>query len=450
MDYEPKPIEEIVEHSKKIKNEFLEKYLEENKDYEYKITIEEKDYSIKLKDIVNFITLNDNDFFAANIMYSPSKEIPVEHFKYAVLSFFKEKFSDLDINFGEIIERRLDQISRDDQIKLINQVYKTNDPNLPFVSVNQKLKEAILKDMPNYHGYKIFEPLYIYIKMCKLLTYDDEFYAVDQKGPIAELHQDIFHISEITPENNKIVCYEFASIFEAMLKEIGIPSELIKSNNDYDTYGNNHTAVKFKVGGYLLTVDSTTSILAGDLFAAKLNLGLSGITCLSGYNPKNVFDYIDMVYEDIHKTEPNTIPKPQSIDDILEEYRNYTEKMCDVSLKDKIDILINKTNSVNLKGIDCLAYLLYLKKRIFQGEHKNNISISLIRDNTSGKATARAILQIKGIDDEHKEHINYYSYLPNQKLIPISIEELQLMFDNNDLSYIQDSDINTINGIKVR
>lgn len=443
-------IEDPILHSEKIGNEFLQKYLEEHKNDIYNITIEGKNYQIKVKFLINYIIVDQQYYDNIYYRYSPPNDIPKEYFRYAILSYFRENFGDLDINFGEIIEERLDEISRDGKIRLINQYYQTNNPNLSKIKINDELKEAIFKDMPNYYGIKLLEAIYLYIKLCKLLTYDDEFFAVDQKGGSAEFHEDIDHISEITPQNNKVVCYEFASIYEAMLKEFGIPSEIIKPNNDINTYGKDHTAVKFKIDGYLITADSTTSILAGDLFAAKLNLTLNGFECINGYNIKNFYKCIDMVYNDIHKNESNIIPKPKNIDELLEEYKMYAENMHDVSLKERVEILINQTNSVNLVGVDCLAYLLYLKKKLFQDEMKNNINISLIKDNTSDKTTTRAILQIKCKDEENKEYIEYYSYLPNQRLKPISIEELQIMFNNNELGYIKDDERNTISGIKVR
>lgn len=441
-------LKDLVEYSEKIEDEFLREYLEKHQDDEYKIVIEEKPYSVKVKDIINFITINDDYYQRAEIRYTPSSDMPNVHFKYAVLRFFKDNF--IDKKLCNIIDERLNEISRDEDIKLINKLYKSNDPNLPKILVNPKLKEAIFKDMPNY-GHLMFEAIYIYIKMCKLLTYDDEFFASNQKGEIAELHQNINHLSEITPENNKVVCYEFASIYEVMLKEIGIPSEIIKSNDDLDTYGNGHTAVTFKVYGNQIIADSTSSILQGDLFAAKLNLKLYGIRCISGLlSEREFFKCIDTVYDDIHKTESENISKPQNIDSLLEEYQCCTENIRDVSLKDRIYILINKTNSLNLKGVDCLAYLLYLKGILFPGELANNVNINLIRDNTCEKTTARAILVINGLDEESNKYTNYYSYMPNEKLIPISLDELQLMFDNNDLGYIHDDEKHVIDGIKVR
>ena len=58
--------------------------------------------------------------------------------------------------------------------------------------------------------------------MCKLLTYDEEFYAVNQKGPLTEKHETIDNLAKISRSNNKVVCYEFNAIYAYMLKKIGI------------------------------------------------------------------------------------------------------------------------------------------------------------------------------------------------------------------------------------
>ena len=211
-------------HTEGIGSEVLKKYLQEHGEDIYHITIEGKEYQIKVKYLINFITI-DNKFY--EFFYNGhSPQIPLEYFKYAVLMFFQEKNADLDLENNEMIQQRLKQIENDEELQLINKYNKPNDPNLSKIRVNPKLREAILKDMPNYHGLKLLEAIYIYVKLCKLLTYDDEFFATNQKGESAKVHEEIARISQITPENNKVVCYEFASIYEAMLNEFGIPCEI--------------------------------------------------------------------------------------------------------------------------------------------------------------------------------------------------------------------------------
>ena len=49
--------------------------------------------------------------------------------------------------------------------------------------------------------------------MCKLLTYDDEYFAVNQKGPATEKHKDVNYVSNINLTNNRVVCFEFNLIY---------------------------------------------------------------------------------------------------------------------------------------------------------------------------------------------------------------------------------------------
>ena len=201
--------EEILEYGDKIDIPILKNYLSENIDSLYDITIEGKEYHIRIKDIINFMTLRD--YHDGISIYSESiRGVPIAYFLYAVLSFFNEKINDLGGNYGEIIQKRLDIIAEDKRVKLVNECYKSNDPNLERVSVNPELKDAIFKDMPSYyrHGLKETLAIFIYLKLCKLLTYDDEFLAENQTGEAALKHEDINHIREITPSNNKVVCYE--------------------------------------------------------------------------------------------------------------------------------------------------------------------------------------------------------------------------------------------------
>ena len=58
--------------------------------------------------------------------------------------------------------------------------------------------------------------------MCKLLTYDDEYFAVNQKGPATEKHKDVNYVSNINLTNNRVVCFEFNLIYSKLLDELGI------------------------------------------------------------------------------------------------------------------------------------------------------------------------------------------------------------------------------------
>lgn len=439
-------IVDLVKDSKKIKNTYLEKLLNDNPNYEYKIKIEDKDYTFKIKDFINYITIEKmGEYQSASAIYVPTIGMPREHFRYALITFFKE----LKINFEGVIGERLKAFNDDPAVKLINKVYKSNDPNLDKIRVNPKLKEAIFKGKKKFYT-PWMDAMYIYIKMCKLLTYDEEFMVSNQMGASKTLHEDISHIYDITPENNKVVCYEFTAIYSALLKEIGIPSEIVKTSNNYSLYGGEHTKVRFKDNGEIFVADATTSILFGDLFAAKVGLPLSGFIfekMCDGHTYFDIQNSVNYIYEHIEKEENNLELNVKDINILLKEYSRETDNITNVSLKEKLDILIHMINSTNLKGVDAYSYLIYLKNNVLIG---SNVKISIIRDDTKENRTARAIIVIRGIDENDDEYIYYYSYSPKESVKPISLGQLQLMFDTNKFGYINEKERNKIEGVIVR
>ena len=74
------------------------------------------------------------------------------------------------------------------------------------VKIDSDLEQAIIEGMPE-DVTELEKAIYIYIKMCKLLTYDDEYYAVNQTGIATVKRRNIDFVSSITLKNNKVVCF---------------------------------------------------------------------------------------------------------------------------------------------------------------------------------------------------------------------------------------------------
>ena len=96
----------------------------------------------------------------------------------------------------------------------------------------------------------------------------------------------------------------------------------------------------------------------------------------------------------------------------------------------------------NLKGVDCLALITRLKHIIFtKDELKNNIDISFIRNNINNNskesATVKTVFVIRSKIENNTEQYSYYLYSPNEKLEPITQEELIEMYDNKILENIE-------------
>lgn len=295
--------------------------------------------------------------------------------------------------------------------------------------------------------------IYIYIKMCKLLTYDEEYYAVNQRGKAIEKHQSIDHVSTITPENNKVVCYEFNVIYSKLLNQLGL-----NFSSDYKSligeyYGGSHSNLEFRSDKFLVQADSVTTILNGDIMQAKLNQPLVGLKCINKnkQTQQEFKESVTKMYKLIAEqeksiSENHEVEHIQTIDELLEEYSKSTNNIKDVSFEERLSILIDKVNSTAMVGVDSLSYVLQLRKVLFTEEQRdNNLKVTIVKNSepfdleTTAMASAIFTLNDQGFEENPEQNIYYY-YNPNQELIPITKEELQDRFNQGVLSYIQDSD----------
>lgn len=324
-------------------------------------------------------------------------------------------------------------------IEALNSIRRTYDPTLPFTKIHPELKSAILENMDNNLS-DLEKAIYVYIKLCKTLTYDDEFYAVNQQGIVALRHENPEMTANITPTNNKAVCYEFNSLYAKFLDEFKIKlTTKTTSNGVYK----GHTNLKFRAGKFLVLADSVKSILKCDLVNAKLNKPLTGIVCLNE-NIKTCNEFYDTVSHiyGLIAEEENTIvnQEDETYEEILRQYEEVSSTS--LSFDKKLEIMMRKVIDSGMQGVDSIAYILQLRKIIFsQQERDRNIKASVVRDNINNKkdkvATVSVILTVNP-DDYNKNIFNnqYYMFHPNYPLTVLSLELIDEMFREGILEYI--------------
>lgn len=324
-------------------------------------------------------------------------------------------------------------------IEALNSIRRTYDPTLPFTKIHPELKSAILENMDNNLS-DLEKAIYVYIKLCKTLTYDDEFYAVNQQGIVALRHENPEMTANITPTNNKAVCYEFNSLYAKFLDEFKIKlTTKTTSNGIYK----GHTNLKFRAGKFLVLADSVKSILKCDLVNAKLNKPLTGIVCLNE-NIKTCDEFYDTVSHiyGLIAEEENTIvnQEDETYEEILRQYEEVSSTS--LSFDKKLEIMMRKVIDSGMQGVDSIAYILQLRKIIFsQQEREHNIKASVVRDNINNKkdkvATVSVILTVNP-DDYNKNIFNnqYYMFHPNYPLTVLSLELIDEMFREGILEYI--------------
>lgn len=462
---------------KKILNFLSYKGLKERvKGKAFDIDIMGRIYSLPISSILTFLELDDNKF---KELIESKKEIygmPIKYFLYVVNKYCQTRLCDKYILNDKILQR-IEQIKNNDQIgEVINEiaVYQDNkrkeeeylilldeckegtNPILEKFTVSKELEDAVLGDMPKNYS-PLEKAIYIYIKMCKLLTYDEEYYASEQKDvKQTKKHRSFDYISTIKPKtNNKIVCYEFNAIYSYFLNMLGIDYVICSlygnkfSEKDFESYLCNHSFLRFRVDDYVIMADSVQSLLDSDLTSAKLNQALTGIVCLHYKEEvRNKFNEILLkVYNDIAKKEPKTTTNEvgkisESADDILSQFTDaadrfskITDKLESISIETKIDILVKKINSASLDMMDSLQYIMKLKHILFTEEELENIGINIIKNVENEEISCIVIISILK-DDEYKR----YKYIPGKKLETITDSDLLMGFEIGKFGYIYSDD----------
>lgn len=374
-------------------------------------------YNIPANKIIELLELDTKTL--DDYINTPNRKgsISKEAFLYIVRRFIiREELMDNFI-FPENIEKRITDIVNYEILDFESQNTYLSDGNslTSKTNLNPKLIEAITKDIPaNYSTLE--KAIFIYIKMCKILSYNDEFFAAKQRGLAAEKHRMIDYIETISPQFPEVVCYEFNAIYAKMLHSLGInfQRECFSWKNKY---GDGHENLSFRVGKYIIEADSSRHILTGDLFNAKVGNSIKGLKCRN----QNFDTYMDFdeilrkVYKDIKKEDKSTFSEA------LKEYEELTNaKQAHIPFNTRFDLFLEKIRTSSFNGLNIMSYILRLVNVLFTEEEREHyIDFEIIRDNNPKDedkivATCGIItMNEKGILKD-EEHNKYYIYINSE------------------------------------
>lgn len=437
---------ENVISKKKTVQEFLKQYQSEI----YETTIDSQNYSIPISLFISFFDLTNPEFnnFCSNHI-TTINNIPKEHFIYAACKFIKtqkilETFAipqNVIIRYQELLtQQKID-------FEALNQYLITSDTLHQKIAINDSLRAKILSEMPQNMS-SLEKSIYIYIKMCKLFTYDDEYIAAKNQEFIFEKHKDLNYISKITPENNRIVCFEFNIIYSKLLEELGIHFKSNYKDTDTEAYGLNHVKLKYRVKKFIIQADSVTSILRGDLVKSKLNEPLIGLKCINkNLTTKQEFqNIVKKVYELIIDQEKKQGVYQESLQELLKEYRELTTNKKEITISEKIEILTTKLNNAKLVGIDAISYIVHLIEILFQqAEINHNITATLIGNynpnHPEKNAETEMIIACNEIDINTAQWQNIYYYVNSKnQIMQVSKEFLIEKLQKKEFDYLEEQD----------
>ena len=404
-----------------------------------KLNIDNVNYSFPIKEIIDLFMLSNEEFI--RICQDPNirtiGNYPKEVFIYAAFVFIKQDKILGNYILDPIFRRKNDLIGSLQliDIQAINKITVTDDPNIKNLHINPELKKAIFEGMSDSLS-QIEKAIYIYVKMCKILSYDDKFYAVNQQGPIALEHENFDFFSNITPSNNRVVCYEFNAMYGMLLNELGINFETKQMK--ISGFGG-HASLKFRCGKYLVFADSVTTILNGDLINMKINYGLNGLKCenTNDQTQKEFNEYLLRIQKEVAQCDEihNNI---QSFQDVINRYSEISGNIKFIGLEKRLEIMMEKAKSLNLQGLDFVAYIRILKTIFFDNQQgRNNIQMSIIKKNIESTMALEVVMALNEFNYQTDgERNKYYIIDPEDGITMVTLNDLQNKFDIGEYEYI--------------
>lgn len=404
--------------------------------------VEGKTYIILGSEVIKFLELDKNEL--DYLLSKPNQKdcISKEAFLYMIRKFIiRENIKDNFI-LPEQIEERMTEIINYEilDFEAINTYLSDENSLTNKTNLNPELVKALTEGL--HENYDTLEQaIYIYIKMCKILSYNDEFFAARQKGLAAEKHQMIDYIETITPRFPEVVCYEFNAIYAKMLNHLGINFER-ECFSWKNKYGDGHENLSFRVGKYIIEADSSRQILTGDLFNAKIGASIKGLKCRNqNFDTYMEFcEILNKVYNDIKKEDKT------EFSNALREYEELTKtKRNEVPLNDRFNLFLEKIKASSFTGLNIMSYILKLVNVLFTEEEREYyIDFEIIRDNNPKDedklySTCGIITMNPNGIIKDEIHNKYYIYINGQLKRILKKTLIQNIITGN-LSFIDDEE----------
>ena len=418
-------------------------FAEKMHDTTYETEVDGKSVTLPVDNIITFLNLSSDDLKRICTTDPDGKigQLSKPEFAYAASEYLKKNKVTENYVLPDNIEKRIDFLTSGQYIDFsaVNKLMETKDTLYEKVELNPDLHDAIIEKMPEGIS-RLEKAAYIYAKMCTILTYDNRFMAANQKGEAAEKHKSLDYVSQISPENNEVVCFEFNMIYAKMLDEQGLHFKSEYKDMIGEYYGDGHANLEFRDGKFIVQADSVASILGGDIARAKLGLPLTGFECESPNKrtQKEFQDKVNAMYELVQSQERENDP--------WNEYDSLTENLYPVEFDEKKAILLDRLKSTNLRGIDAMTYALQLRKALFsEQERRDNISVVVLRNNAVNgegpKLEAGAVIAMNGsnLDDQPSE-TSYYYLSSNKELSYITLEDVKSRLNDGTFEYIERND----------
>ena len=408
-------------------------------------------YIVSFKSFLYLINLSIEDFesLCKDETIKFIDGIPKKHMIYAFAEFINNESILKDYLVSDAVRLKYEAIKSNQLIDLeaINKHLETKDTLFQKIHIDKSLEDAILSGIPVDFN-DLEKAIYIYIKMCRIFTYNEEYFTKYFDEDIKRKHKDLSYVDQINLFNNEAVCFEFNIIYAAFLNRLRIKFKSNYKGYDDEIYGEGHVKMEFRWDKFLVRADAVSYMTKSDLTYAKVSQPLIGLVCLNKNKEtqEEFEESLNKVYMHILREE-NVNSKTDIIhipffEEILNEFFKIFTKLEDIRFEERISIMVRKANNMHLKGVDYFSYLLQLQKMLFTPlERQENIEICMLAnnlDNEDKKSELVAIITINFKGFNNKDLNLYYILKANGILMPLLKEEIEGLLYVKKLEYIDE------------
>ena len=408
-------------------------------------------YIVSFKSFLYLINLSIEDFesLCKDETIKFIDGIPKKHMIYAFAEFINNESILKDYLVSDDVRLKYEAIKSNQLIDLeaINKHLETKDTLFQKIHIDKSLEDAILSGIPVDFN-DLEKAIYIYIKMCRIFTYNEEYFTKYFDEDIKRKHKDLSYVDQINLFNNEAVCFEFNIIYAAFLNRLGIKFKSNYMGYHDEVYGEGHVKMEFRWGKFLVRADAVSYMTKSDLTYAKVSQPLIGLVCLNKNKEtqEEFEEALNKVYMHILREE-NVNSKTDIIhisffEEILNEFFKIFTKLKDIRFEERISIMVRKANNMHLKGVDYFSYLKQIQKILFTPlERQENIEICMLAnnlDNEDKKSELVAIITINFKGFNNKDLNLYYILKANGILMPLLKEELEGLLNVKKLEYIDE------------
>ena len=245
-------------------------------------------------------------------------------------------------------------------------------------------------------------------------------------------HMDIAYLSTLEGGED-VICTGISLIYAKFLDKLELPFRITDYNEkNVEKLGEIHMKVIFKVDDYVIHADGADGLYRSDMSTEKITGQITNFKIVN--TSKKIKDSF---YKDILEVDEYLKTKEELMgyNDAKAAYKNIESNSYEnISIAEKIKLLIDIIESVDLKYFDMINFIDSIRHKIFNSNHEQYKVEFIVNLTQEPKLNILIAYNNQEIELEPEKN-NYIILTPDHKKEVIDYEELKFRFKNGSYDF---------------